>query len=126
MVILAIAAGGAIGAVLRYLAISACLRGLGAGFPFGTLLVNILGSFLMGVLAVLIFERLPTGSRLTAPFLMTGVLGGFTTFSAYSLDAIGLLERGRYLAGAGYMAGSVLFSILALVAGLAIAREVAA
>ncbi len=123
-VILQVALGGAIGAVLRYLAGGAALRLLGSGFPYGTMLVNIIGAFLMGVAAVYLMERMDGGFARFAPFWMAGVLGGFTTFSAYSLDAFFLLERGRFGAAAIYMGGSVILAMLALVAGMAIARMI--
>ncbi|RMF36016.1 MAG: fluoride efflux transporter CrcB [Alphaproteobacteria bacterium] len=120
---LLVAAGGAFGAVMRMLVVSASLRHFGAGFPYGTFIVNVAGSFLMGVLAALILERSVGEWKSAAPFLITGVMGGFTTFSAFSLDSLYLIERGRYLAGAGYMAGSVMFSVLALAAGMALMRH---
>ncbi len=123
-VILQVALGGAIGAVLRYLAGGAALRLLGSGFPYGTMLVNIIGAFLMGVAAIYLMERMDGGFARFAPFWMAGVLGGFTTFSAYSLDAFFLLERGRFGAAAIYMGGSVILAMLALVAGMAIARMI--
>ncbi len=99
------------------------MRLLGTGFPFGTLGVNIFGSFLMGAL-VIVLER--KGGNHLAPFLMTGFLGGFTTFSAFSLDAIFLLEEGRTLTGFAYMTASVILSLGGLVAGLAMARNLVA
>lgn len=113
------ALGGAIGASLRYLTGKAALRLLGPGFPWGTLTVNILGSFAMGLLVVLLAER---GMR-AAPFLLTGVLGGFTTFSAFSLDLATLIERGQSPLAAGYALASVALSLVALFAGLFLARE---
>ena len=115
-----VALGGAIGASARYMTNVGVMRLIGPGLPWGTAIVNVLGSFLMGVLVVLLAERF--GNRL-APFLMTGLLGGFTTFSAFSLDAVTLWERGQGAIAAIYVLGSVLFSILALVAGLAFARS---
>ncbi|MEM7746171.1 MAG: CrcB family protein [Pseudomonadota bacterium] len=117
-----VAIGGAAGASLRYLVAAWAGRLLGAGY-MGTLVVNVAGSFLMGILAVVLMERVPGGWQRFAPLLITGVLGGFTTFSAFSLDALYLLERGRFLAASGYIAGSVGLSILALYAGLALARS---
>ncbi len=114
-----VALGGAIGASARYLTNVAVLRGIGPGFPWATALVNILGSFLMGVLVVWLAER--DAMRL-APFLMTGILGGFTTFSAFSLDAVALWERGEPMLAAAYVGGSVVLSLAALVAGMALTR----
>ncbi|MEM7240792.1 MAG: CrcB family protein [Pseudomonadota bacterium] len=109
-VIFQIALGGAFGAILRYFVGQAVM------FPLGTLMVNVLGSFLMGLVFVLLADRVH------GPFVMVGVLGGFTTFSAFSLDAFRLYEAGRVMAAGGYVAGSVIASILALVLGIAIAR----
>jgi len=122
-VVLQVALGGAVGAALRYLSGSAALRLLGSGFPYGTMFVNILGSFIMGFAAIYMLERMDGSFSRYAPFMLTGVLGGFTTFSAFSLDAIFLIERSRFLAAAIYMGGSVALAILALFAGMAIARS---
>lgn len=119
---LTVALGGALGATLRWLVTGWAGRALGHGFPWGTLGVNVTGSFVMGLAAVIMMERFPGSWGRFAPFLMTGVLGGFTTFSAFSLDALYLIERGRLAAAAGYMAGSVALCVLALFAGLALAR----
>ena len=119
-----IAAGGAIGAVMRFLAAAWFGRLVGAGF-MGTMFVNVVGSFVMGVLAVLLIEKMTGGWARFAPFLLTGVLGGFTTFSAFSLDALYLIERGRIAVAAGYVCGSVVLSVFALFAGLAMARAMA-
>ena len=114
-----VAAGGAIGAVMRFGVVLGAQRVFGAEFPVGTLAVNVVGSFLMGIIAAMLVDR--TDPRLV-PFLMTGVLGGFTTFSAFSLDAVALWERGALGLAAIYVVASVLLSIAALVAGLAIVR----
>ncbi len=118
-VILQIALGGAIGAVLRYGSVKTATNLFGTGFPYGTMFVNIAGSLVMGILAVILLGKL---DGRYAPLLMTGILGGFTTFSAFSLDAIGLIEKGRFTAAGIYMGGSVVLAILALVAGMAIAK----
>ena len=117
--IIQVALGGAIGASARYLTGIAATRLLGKGFPWGTLTVNVLGSFLMGVLVVALLHL--NGNRY-APLLITGVLGGFTTFSAFSLDAITLYERGEVAPAILYVGASVLLSIAALFAGLTFAR----
>jgi CrcB protein len=114
-----VALGGAIGASARYAVNVAATRLVGHGFPWATLAVNIAGSFLMGVLVIWFAHRDLT--RL-APFLMTGVLGGFTTFSAFSLDAVTLWQRGAVMPAAGYVVVSVVVSLAALVAGMAAAR----
>lgn len=116
-----VALGGAIGASARYMTNLAALRLAGPGFPWGTLAVNVAGSFLMGVLVGLLAQR---DAQRLAPFLMTGVLGGFTTFSAFSLDALTLWERGQIGLAGLYVAGSVLLSLAAIVAGVAAGRVV--
>ena len=123
MTLIWVALGGAIGSALRYLTNLAALRLLGVGFPWGTAVVNVVGSFAMGLLAVLLLER--TGNSRLAPFLMTGVLGGFTTFSAFSLDALRLVEEGHMDSAVYYIAGSVALSIAALMIGMALARWLA-
>ena len=116
---LSVALGGAIGATLRWLTGLLTLRLLGPGFPWGTFTVNILGSFAMGVLVVVLAER---GGQRIAPFAMTGLLGGFTTFSAFSLDAVRMIEDGQLAQAALYTGASVVLGVLALVAGLMMAR----
>lgn len=118
--LLQVALGGALGASARYMTGIATARLLGRGFPWGTLTVNIVGSFLMGVLVVALLHL---SANRYAPLLMTGVLGGFTTFSAFSLDAITLYERGQGALAAAYVAGSVILSLAALFAGLTLARS---
>jgi CrcB protein len=112
-------AGAGIGGALRHGVNLAGARLFGFGFPFGTLIVNILGSLLMGLLAGYFAYRtgIPQHLRL---FLTTGILGGFTTFSAFSLDAALLMERHAYGLAAAYVAVSVAVSIAALFAGMAI------
>ncbi len=109
--------------MLRYLSVHAALRLFGPGFPWGTLIVNVAGSLIMGVAAALILEK--TGAGRIYLFLMTGVLGGFTTFSAFSLDALYLIERGKLAASVAYIGGSVALSILALILGLWAGRALA-
>ncbi|KAJ54799.1 protein CrcB [Actibacterium mucosum KCTC 23349] len=122
MTLAQVALGGAVGASARYLTGLAALRLLGPGFPWGTFVVNVVGSFVMGILAVVLVQ---SGGRFS-PLLMTGVLGGFTTFSAFSLDAVTLFERGQVGLALLYVGGSVLVSIVALAAGLFLARGVVA
>jgi CrcB protein len=117
--VLSVALGGAIGAVARYLVSLGTGRLLGAGFPWGTLAVNVIGSFLMGLLVVVLAQK---GGIRMAPFLMTGVLGGFTTFSAFSLDAVVLFERGNLGQAAGYVMASVGLSLGAIVLAMILAR----
>lgn len=116
-----VALGGAIGASGRYLVNVTATRVIGHGYPAGTMIVNVLGSFLMGVLFVVLAKK---GGNVWAPFLMTGVLGGFTTFSAFSLDTLALFERGQVASAAGYVALSVGLSLAALVLGVYAARGV--
>lgn len=123
MVFLQVALGGAIGAVLRFGIGLAVLRLAGPGFPLGVLVVNIVGSFLMGAFVVWSFHR---GMAHLNPFVMTGVLGGFTTFSAFSLEAFTLYERGELAAAGLYVALSVAGSVAALVLGILLARAVVA
>jgi len=122
--LLLVAAGGAIGASLRHLVGMASLRLWGASFPWGTLIVNIAGCFAMGVLIELIARRFNASMELRL-FIATGILGGFTTFSAFSLDAVTLWERGASLAAATYVLASVIGSLAAVIAGLWLARAIA-
>lgn len=121
-VLLQIALGGALGAVLRHGTVSLGARLFGSAFPWGTLAVNVAGSFIMGLTFVLAVESAEFGPHRSAPFLMPGLLGGFTTFSAFSLETIRLVEDGRAAAAAAYVGASVGLSLAALVAGLAAAR----
>ncbi|MGO4405075.1 fluoride efflux transporter CrcB [Bosea sp. RAF48] len=115
--------GAGIGGVLRHGINLVSPRWLGMDFPYGTMAINILGSALMGVVvgwfAFRAGEGTPHGLRL---FLATGVLGGFTTFSAFSLDAVLLWDRGETMAAMVYVFGSVVVSLAALVGGLAVMR----
>lgn len=119
-----VALGGGLGASARYLTGIAATRVFGHGFPFGTLTVNIVGSLLMGVLIGWLARRGMGQSQLQV-FLATGLLGGFTTFSAFSLDAVTLWERGEGSLALAYVLASVVFSILALFGGLMIMRGIA-
>ncbi|MDX2158240.1 MAG: fluoride efflux transporter CrcB [Hyphomicrobiaceae bacterium] len=117
------AAGGAIGAGARYLVNVWSLILLGPSFPWATLIVNVTGSFLMGVV-VAATEPLLGGSAPWRTFLATGILGGFTTFSAFSLDAHTLIERRQFALAVLYAGGSVVLSLVALVAGLAAVKAI--
>lgn len=121
--IAAIAAGGAIGALMRHGVNVASVKLMGHGFPYGTLTVNIVGSFIMGALVVL-FAHLWQPSEALRVFLITGILGAFTTFSTFSLDFVNLFERGEYIHSGIYLGASVILSIAALFAGMAIVRGV--
>lgn len=114
--------GAGLGGALRHAVGLAVLRLGWTAFPAGTLFVNVLGSFLMGVLAehFMLCAHLPSQWRL---FLTTGVLGGFTTFSAFSLDAVLLYERGRVGLAAIYICASTILSVAALFGGIAIVRS---
>ena len=118
-----VAAGGALGAVLRWQGAAWAGRVAGEGF-YGTAFVNVTGSFVMGALAVLMLETAPGGWARWAPFALTGVLGAYTTFSAFSLDAALLYERGAVALALTYVLASVLGSIAGLFIGLWIARSV--
>ncbi|MEX0953787.1 MAG: fluoride efflux transporter CrcB [Rhizobiaceae bacterium] len=119
--LLVVAAGGAVGASMRHLLNLASLRLIGPTFPWGTLTINIVGSFAMGVFIELLARRTGASPELRL-FVATGVLGGFTTFSAFSLDVVVLWERGAHAAAAGYVAASVAGAVAALIAGMAIVR----
>lgn len=117
--ILLVAAGGAIGCVFRFLATNAVARLNPTVFPLGTMLVNILGSLLIG--AVLAKYGNLGNAR---AFFVTGILGGFTTFSAFSWDAMGLLHRGHYGDAALYIGGSVALSLAAVMFGFTVGRMI--
>ena len=123
--VLLVALGGAIGSALRYL-ISGWIVRVSGELALGTFFVNVAGSFLMGAAAMALFLKMPDGMERWAPFAMTGVLGGFTTFSAFSLDAFRLFEEGRLAAAIAYAGGSVVFCVAAVVAGGVIARNLVA
>jgi CrcB protein len=113
--------GGGLGASLRHAVNMACAKGFGTAFPYGTFIINISGSIVMGLIAgYLAFKG--EASQPWRLFLMTGILGGYTTFSAFSLDTALLYERGEPALAAFYVAGSVGLSIAGLFAGLALMR----
>ena len=114
--------GGGIGASLRHAVNMLSARGLGTAFPWGTFIINISGSLVMGLVAGYLAFRAGT-SQPWRLFLMTGILGGYTTFSAFSLDAALLYERGEIGAALLYVLGSVVLSIAGLFAGLALVRH---
>lgn len=121
---LAVFVGGGLGAAFRHAVNRASLAYLGPGFPYGTLFVNVVGGLLMGVLAELFLVK-GGGSQEFRLFLTTGFLGGFTTFSAFSLDAALMWQRSDYVALASYIFASVFLSIAALFVGMAAVRAVA-
>ena len=113
--------GGGLGASLRHAVNMACAKGFGTAFPYGTFIINISGSTVMGLIAgYLAFKG--EASQHWRLFLMTGILGGYTTFSAFSLDTALLYERGEVSLAALYVLGSVGVSIAGLFAGLALMR----
>lgn len=119
--LIAIATGGAVGSLARYALSSQITHWIGPGFPWGILIVNVIGCFAMGVIAELGALTLNLSPEMRA-FLTTGLLGGFTTFSAFALDVAVLTERGDMASTLLYVAGSVGGSVLALFGGLALIR----
>ena len=123
MNVLIVFLGAGLGGALRHLVNGACLRWCGPDFPYGIMLINSLGSFLMGLLAgYLAFQASEGWSQSVRLVLATGVLGGFTTFSTFSLDAVLLWERGEILLSSVYVCGSVVLGIAGLIAGLSLMR----
>lgn len=120
-IVLAVAAGGAIGAAGRHLLVVGSAQWFGAAFPYGTLAANTLGSFLMGALIEVTALVWSPSPELRA-MLAVGVLGGFTTFSAFSLDAVALYERGAAVAAVSYVLASVMLSLAGIVAGMRLLR----
>jgi len=119
---LAIASGGAVGALLRYWTSLAVHGRLGAAFPYGTLTVNVIGSLLMGFLYIWLIERMSAGPALRA-FLMIGVLGAFTTFSTFSIETLNLLESGQVSRALANVLLSVIACISAAGIGVLAARQ---
>lgn len=117
---LAVFVGGGLGAVVRWLVGRGSMAWFGTTFPWGTLAVNIIGSFLIG-LSVGAFSAFQTGYT-TRLLLVTGFLGGFTTFSAFSLDALTLWERGQHGVAGAYVVASIFLSLAAVVAGMVVSR----
>jgi CrcB protein len=116
--------GGGLGATLRHVINMTCARCMGAAFPWGTFIINITGSTVMGLIAGYLAYR-GEASQPWRLFLMTGILGGYTTFSAFSLDTAVLYERGELGLALAYVLGSVVLSIAGLFAGLALVRHFA-
>nr|WP_210332957.1 fluoride efflux transporter CrcB [Rhizobium sp. RHZ01] len=108
--------------MLRYAVGMLSIRVFGTNFPYGTLGINVLGSALMGIV-VGVFTTSNLTSQDTKLFLTTGVIGGFTTFSTFSLDAAVLWERGQHLAAAGYVVASVIVSLMALILTMMVVRR---
>ncbi|WP_421786273.1 fluoride efflux transporter CrcB [Hyphobacterium sp.] len=122
--LLLIAAGGALGAVGRHLTGQAFLRSVGPDWPWGTFTVNVLGGLVMGGFVGWLAQAGRADANELRAFFAVGLLGGFTTFSAFSLDAIVMVERRQWLDALIYVSGSVVLSILALFAGIVLARKV--
>jgi CrcB protein len=117
-------AGGAVGAALRYHLGGVTLRAFGPAFPWGTLIANISGGFFMGLLAGTL-ARVGSANEPWRLLIGVGLLGGYTTFSAFSLETFGMIERGQYAIATAYIAASVTGAIAGLAAGVLILRAVA-
>jgi len=116
-ILVAVALGGALGSLLRYFVAGQIQSAAWPGFPWGIFFVNISGGFAMGIIAELSALKLNLSPELRA-FLTVGILGGYTTFSTFSLDSALLIERGDFIGAAAYIAGSAILSVAALFAGL--------
>ena len=121
---LLVAFGGAVGSVARYAVGGQTLRWFGPGWPYGTFAANVIGGCLIGLLAGALAFRGGEDQERLRLLLQVGVLGGFTTFSAYSLETAVMIEKKAYGAAAGYAVSSVVLSVLAVFAGLVLARKV--
>jgi fluoride exporter len=119
--LLLIAAGGALGSVARHGMNVSVARVMGYGFPWGILVVNVLGSFLIGLITALFLRKVPESNAVPL-FLTTGFLGGFTTFSAFALDVLKLMQSGQNVTAAAYAVASVMLSVLAVFAGFMVLR----
>jgi CrcB protein len=122
-VLLAVAVGGGLGSLLRYFVAGAVQSASWPGFPWGIFVVNITGGLAMGIIVEMAALRISLTPEVRS-FLTIGVLGGYTTFSTYSLDSVLLIQRGAYVSAAAYIIGSVVLSILALFAGLWLVRAI--
>jgi len=116
-----IGVGGALGAMLRYVVVLASSRVFGVGFPYGTMTVNIVGSIIMGMVVAHTMHEASLSDEMRA-LIITGFLGGFTTFSAFSLDVVSLFERGDNMAVVGYIMGSIILSVVGLMLGMSVVR----
>lgn len=120
-----VAIGGAFGSVARYLMMSGLTPIFGREFPYSTLIVNVLGSFLLGVTVGVIAVFLPPRDREIHALIAVGVLGGFTTFSTFAMDAYLLIEKGEWLNAIAYAGGSVIMGIAAFFLGMWVLRQIA-
>lgn len=121
--LLAIAGGGAVGALMRFWVSGAVYNALGRAFPYGTLTVNVLGSFIMGVLSILMVERLASSPEARA-FILVGFLGAFTTFSTFSIETVNLMGEGQYLRALLNVLISVVLCVVAAFLGVMLARQI--
>lgn len=122
-ILLAVALGGALGSLLRYFVAGSVQSAAWPGFPWGIFVVNVSGGLAMGIIAELAALKLNMTPEVRA-FLTVGILGGYTTFSTFSLDSALLIERGAYASAALYVSGSAILSILALFAGMWLVRSI--
>ncbi|HET9096356.1 MAG TPA: fluoride efflux transporter CrcB [Candidatus Baltobacteraceae bacterium] len=120
--VLAVLVGGGIGSVIRYVLTFAITQRVGPGFPWWTFIINITGSLVIGVVAEVTQTRTFSGAPLIRVFLMTGVLGGYTTFSSFSYDTLTLIGDRAQLLALAYAAGSVVLGLVAAFAGVALVR----
>jgi CrcB protein len=120
-IFIAVALGGAIGSLIRYFVAGAVQSAAWPGFPWGIFVVNITGGFVMGLIVELSALKLQISPEVRA-FLTVGILGGYTTFSTFSLDSVLLIQRGAYVSAGAYIAGSVVLSIAALFGAMALVR----
>jgi len=123
LTIASIAIGGAVGSVLRYLIQMQCVAWFGAKFPYGTLLVNTLGSLLIGFLSIVLIERYVVSTELRFAILV-GLIGGFTTFSTFSLETLTLIQQGSLLSAASNIIFNFTLSIIACFLGITLARVI--
>jgi CrcB protein len=123
MILLAVGLGGGLGALLRYFAAGAIQSAAWPGYPWGIFVVNVTGGLAMGLIVELSALKMQMSPEMRA-FLTTGVLGGYTTFSTFSLDSVLLIERGNYGSAAVYIVGSTVLSILAVFAGMWAVRAI--
>lgn len=121
--IVIVGAGGALGAIARYLINISPLKNLVPGFPFPSLLINVLGSFLIGILVVVFTERYGVAENVQLAFVV-GFLGAFTTFSTFEFETWGLIDEGRYLRAITYVALSVVTGFAAVVAGISLGKRI--
>jgi CrcB protein len=124
-ILLSVAAGGAFGAVGRHLVMSGVGNWLGTGFPYSTLAVNIIGSFILGVIIEIMTLSWSPNPEIRV-FIVVGVLGAFTTFSTFSFDTVVLIENGEFIATIIYVSTSVIISVVGLFAGMHLLRQVLA